>query len=195
MFLTYNFELFGTIAYRFIIQWHVCLKMGMFLTYGKQNNLKTVLHHSISLLRRHLYGCSKLMPNGKTLKFVLHKSQPRSQSSLMISGVTSPVKLVGKFAQDASRYRAWFQASSYRLHKSMSFRMECHVPLKLIFQTYRKLPLIFLGLYIFVRSFRILYEGAFNRNYSKSASKQANQQCLSVYVDCTFCIFWFLNKL
>ena len=167
----------------------------MFLTYGKQNNLKTVLHKSISLLRRHLYGCSKLMPNGKTLKFVLHKSQPRSQSSLMISDVTSPVKLVGKFAQDASRYRARFQASSYRLHKSMSFRMECHVPLKLIFQTYRKLPLIFLGLYVFVRSFRILYEGAFNRNYSKSASKQANQQCLSVYVDCTFCIFWFLNKL
>ena len=61
-----------------------------------------------------------------------------------------------------------------RPHKSMSFRMECHVPLKLIFQTYRKLPLIFLGLYVFVRSFRILYEGAFNRNYSKSASKQAN---------------------
>ena len=61
----------------------------------------------------------------------------------------------------------------------MSFRMEYHVPLKLIFQTYRKLPLIFLVLYIFVRGFRILYEGVITGDYIVKALR--NKQISSAY--------------
>ena len=57
--------------------------------------------------------------------------------------------------------------------------MEYHVPLKLIFQTYRKLPLIFLVLYIFVRGFRILYEGVITGDYIVKALR--NKQISSAY--------------